>query len=134
MMRNQRNQGRQRRPEVRVHLRCSANNTHVTVTTGGRTWGSASGGEVRLPNGKRLEGARRARPSAAEAAAALARRRARARGLRRVRGVHVHFQGKGSGRRAALSGLRAQGVRVLSLSDRTPRPHGGCRPKKARRV
>ena len=48
--------------------------------------------------------------------------------------VEVFVKGVGSGREAAVRALHANGIEVLSIKDRTPIPHNGCRPKKVRRV
>ena len=48
--------------------------------------------------------------------------------------VSIYVQGVGSGRDAAIRALVGRGTNVSSLEDKTPIPHNGCRPKKARRV
>jgi len=48
-------------------------------------------------------------------------------GLKEVR---VIVRGAGLGRQAAVKGVKASGVRITSLSDKTPIAHNGCRPKK----
>jgi small subunit ribosomal protein S11 len=63
----------------------------------------------------------------AEAAA----RRAMEHGLRQV---DVFVKGPGSGREMAIRALQAAGIQVISITDRTPIPHNGCRPPKRRRV
>ena len=52
----------------------------------------------------------------------------------RIREVAVYIKGVGGGRDSALKTLIAQGLDILSISDVTPIPHNGCRPKKPRRV
>ena len=42
----------------------------------------------------------------------------------------VIVKGAGMGRQAAVKGLKASGIRITSLADHTPIPHGGCRPRK----
>jgi small subunit ribosomal protein S11 len=51
-----------------------------------------------------------------------------------LKDVHVYVKGIGSGRDGAIRSLNANGFNILSISDTTPMPHNGCRPKKARRV
>lgn len=51
-----------------------------------------------------------------------------------LKDVHVYVKGIGSGRDGAIRALNANGFTILSISDTTPMPHNGCRPKKARRV
>lgn len=48
--------------------------------------------------------------------------------------VDVMIKGVGSGRESAIRALQGSGLTVLTIKDRTPTPHGGVRPKKARRV
>ena len=49
-------------------------------------------------------------------------------GLRRI------VRGTGRGRLSVAKGRLKVGVPVVSMSDATRVPHGGCRPKKKRRV
>src|SRR3989338_1349169 len=44
--------------------------------------------------------------------------------------VQIVVKGAGLGRQAAVKGVKASGIRITSLSDRTPIPHNGCRQKK----
>jgi len=48
--------------------------------------------------------------------------------------VDVFVKGPGSGRETAIRTLQANGLEVASITDETPQPHNGCRPKKRRRV
>ena len=48
--------------------------------------------------------------------------------------VAVRVKGPGAGRESAIRALSAAGLQVTSISDVTPLPHNGCRPKKQRRV
>ena len=48
--------------------------------------------------------------------------------------VSVRVKGPGAGRESAIRALSAAGLQVTSISDVTPLPHNGCRPKKQRRV
>jgi small subunit ribosomal protein S11 len=47
-----------------------------------------------------------------------------------VQEATVVVKGVGMGRRAAVKGLRTAGLIITSLSDETPIPHNGCRPRK----
>ena len=47
--------------------------------------------------------------------------------------MKVFIKGPGAGRNAAVKGLDAAGLKVTMLTDRTPIPHNGCRPRKAPR-
>ena len=48
--------------------------------------------------------------------------------------VDVFISGPGMGRQMAVKSLRNAGLKILSLSDTTPIPHNGCRPKKQPRT
>jgi len=48
--------------------------------------------------------------------------------------VDVFIKGVGLGREAAVRTLSGMDIRVESITDVTGVPHGGVRPKKARRV
>ena len=49
-----------------------------------------------------------------------------------LREVHVFVKGPGMGRENAIRSLGAMGLKVKSISDVTPIPHNGCRPRKTR--
>lgn len=51
-----------------------------------------------------------------------------------LRDVSVEVKGPGMGRDAAVRTLQMVGLSVSAIKDVTPIPHGGCRPKKRRRV
>ena len=51
-----------------------------------------------------------------------------------VREVEVRVKGPGSGRETAIRSLQAAGIEVASVTDVSPVPHNGCRPRKRRRV
>ena len=55
----------------------------------------------------------------------------RADGLSRV---DAYIKGVGLGRDAAVRAMQTVGINVESITDVTGVPHGGVRPKKARRV
>ena len=48
--------------------------------------------------------------------------------------VLVRVKGPGAGRESAIRALSGAGLQITSISDVTPLPHNGCRPKKQRRV
>ncbi|ELW62788.1 28S ribosomal protein S11, mitochondrial [Tupaia chinensis] len=48
--------------------------------------------------------------------------------------VRVVVKGLGPGRLSAIKGLTMGGLEVISITDNTPIPHNGCRPRKARRL
>ena len=109
-----------------AHIHASFNNTLVTITdTQGNVLSWASAGAVNF------KGSRKGTPFAAQVAAENASRKAQEHGLKRI---DVQIMGPGSGRETAIRSLQASGLEVMSISDRTPVPHNGCRPPKRRRV
>jgi small subunit ribosomal protein S11 len=78
-----------------------------------------------------FKGSRKSTPYAAQTAAERAATQAKDYGLSRV---DVLVNGVGSGRESAIRALTTLGIAVASIKDVTGIPHGGCRPRKARRV
>lgn len=110
----------------RVYVMATFNNTLVTITDPrGDTiaWGSAGASG--------FKGARKSTPYAATTAVELVARRAIDRGLKEV---EVFIKGPGSGRDAALRALKSAGLTITAISDVTPIPFNGPRPRKRRRV
>jgi len=109
-----------------AHIHSSFNNTLVTITDPqGNVLSWSSAGAVNF------KGSRKGTPFAAQVAAENASRKAQEHGLKRI---DVQVMGPGSGRETAIRSLQASGLEVMSISDRTPVPHNGCRPPKRRRV
>jgi len=48
--------------------------------------------------------------------------------------AEVFVNGLGNGRESAVRALHSAGVKISSIKDTTPVPHGGVRKKKARRL
>ncbi len=48
--------------------------------------------------------------------------------------VAVVVKGVGSGRESAIRGFTSKGINISSITDETPVPHNGPKPKKPRRV
>lgn len=112
--------------EGNVYIQATFNNTIVTITDlNGNALAWASSG------GLGFNGAKKSTPFAAQTVAETAVQRAASYGLREV---HVYVKGPGVGRESAVRSLGAMGLKVKSISDVTPIPHNGCRPKKTRRV
>ena len=109
-----------------VHVFASFNNTIVTVTDSqGNTvaWGSAGSAG--------FKGSRKSTPFAARVAAEAAMKNAAGLGIQEV---EIYVKGPGPGRESAIRAVQAQGMKVTSITDKTPVPHNGCRPPKKRRV
>lgn len=112
-------------PRGRVYVQSTFNNTIVTMTDPrGNTvaWASAGGSGFR--------GSRKSTPYAAQVTAESAARQAMEHGMR---DVEVFVKGPGAGREMAIRALAAAGLTVTAITDRTPIPHNGCRPRKRRR-
>jgi small subunit ribosomal protein S11 len=109
-----------------AHIKSTFNNTIITITDKkGETLAWSSSGTVGF------KGSRKSTPFAAQLAAESAARKALEFGMKRV---DVFVKGPGSGRETAIRTLQANGLEVASITDVTPQPHNGCRPKKRRRV
>ncbi|MBI9097337.1 MAG: 30S ribosomal protein S11 [Spirochaetaceae bacterium] len=112
--------------EGNVYIQATFNNTIVTITDlKGDALSWCSAGSLGF------KGAKKSTPFAAQSTAETATNRAKDFGLREV---NVFVKGPGVGRESAIRSLGALGLRVKSISDITPIPHNGCRPKKTRRV
>ena len=109
-----------------AYVSAGFNNTIITIADpqgGAICWGSA--GTVGF------KGTRKSTPFAASKAASQAAEKALKLG---VKEVAVMVKGPGSGRDAAIKSLKNAGLGVRSITDITPIPHNGCRPRKRRRV
>jgi small subunit ribosomal protein S11 len=48
--------------------------------------------------------------------------------------IEIVIKGRGSGRETSIRALKASGLTIVSIEDRTAVPHNGCRPPKRRRL
>lgn len=113
-------------PFGRAYVYATFNNTIITITDqNGNTVCWFSGGT------SGFKGSRKSTPYAAQMAGTSGARAASEQGMREV---DVYLKGPGPGREAAIRALQAAGLRVRSITDLTPIPHNGCRPRKRRRV
>ncbi|XP_057576060.1 28S ribosomal protein S11, mitochondrial isoform X2 [Hippopotamus amphibius kiboko] len=109
-----------------AHIKASYNNTQIQVVSAAhQPLAHASCGTEGFRNAKKGTGI--AAQTAAIAAAAKATRKG-------VTHVRVVVKGLGPGRLSAIKGLTMGGLEVISITDNTPIPHNGCRPRKARRL
>lgn len=114
-------------PFGQVHILATFNNTIITVTdTKGGALTYSSAGACGFRGSKK--GTAYAAQVAAEKALAEAKQ---SHGLTKA---DVFVRGIGMGREAAIRAMQITGVAVEGLHDVTGVPHGGVRPKKARRV
>jgi small subunit ribosomal protein S11 len=126
--RPQRGRRRERKvvPRGQAHIHATFNNTLVTITdmTGNPlAWGSAGAAN--------FKGSRKSTPYAAQMSGELAARKAMEYGMQ---SVDVFVKGPGPGRESAIRALQSTGLSVISITDVTPVPHNGTRPRKRRRV
>jgi small subunit ribosomal protein S11 len=113
-------------PYGQAHIHATFNNTIVSMTDQQGnvvTWSSAG------TSG--FKGSRKSTPYAAQLAGQKASEQAMDHGMREV---DVFVKGPGPGREAAIRAIVSSGLKVRSISDVTPVPHNGCRPRKKRRV
>ncbi len=110
-----------------VHVQASFNNTIITITDpAGGALATASAGACGFRGSKK--GTAYAAQVAAEKAIATAKQQYS------FTRADVFIKGIGLGRESAVRAMAAAGISVESIKDVTGVPHGGCRPKKARRV
>lgn len=114
-------------PAGQLHIQATFNNTIVTFTDKkGNALTRSSAGAVGFRGSKK--GTAYASQVAAEKAAEDAK------SLYGVSTVDVFVKGVGLGRDAAIRAVSSQDIAVDSIKDVTGVPHGGVRPRKARRV
>ncbi|OGE81250.1 MAG: 30S ribosomal protein S11 [Candidatus Doudnabacteria bacterium RIFCSPLOWO2_02_FULL_48_8] len=110
----------------RIYVQSTYNNTIVTVTDqNGNVIGWGSSGKTGF------KGSKKSTPYAAQKTMEDTLARLKDVGLMEV---DVMVKGIGTGRESAVRALQGSGLTILSIKDQTPIPHGGVRPKKARRV
>ena len=113
-------------PSGIVYVKATFNNTLISICDpSGKVIASSSAGQVNFT------GSRKSSAFVASIAAQDAVKKAQPYGLKEV---EIILKGPGAGRESAVRGVQASGVIITSISDRTPVPHNGCRPKKRRRV
>ena len=113
-------------PSGVAHIHSTFNNTIITVTDpNGNAIAWSSAGALGY------KGSRKSTPFAAQLAAEQAGQKAAEIG---VLEVDVNVKGPGAGRETAIRALQSAGLVIRPITDRTPMPHNGCRPKKRRRV
>jgi small subunit ribosomal protein S11 len=114
-------------PYGQLHIQATFNNTIITFTDRtGAVLTSSSAGACGFRGSKK--GTAYAAQIAGEKAATLAKQQYG------VTKVDAFIKGIGQGRDAAIRALAGLDIAVESIKDMTGIPHGGVRPKKARRV
>ncbi len=114
-------------PSGHMHVSATFNNTIITFTdTRGGALTASSAGACGFRGSKK--GTAYAAQVAVEKAGTAAKQTY---GLGKV---DVYIKGVGLGRDAALRALQSLGIQVEIIKDVTGVPHGGVRPRKARRI
>jgi small subunit ribosomal protein S11 len=114
-------------PAGQMHVQATFNNTIITFTDKkGAVLCASSAGACGFRGSKK--GTAYASQVAAEKAAELAQ------SLYGIKSVDVFVKGVGLGRDSAVRALGGFDIQVESIKDVTGVPHGGARPRKARRV
>ena len=109
-----------------AHIKSSYNNTIVSITDlNGAVLAWATAGKCGF------RGPKKATPYAASVIVKSLSDKIKELGIKEV---DVFVKGVGTGRESAIRALGSSGVSVVSIKDVTPIPHGGCRPRKKRRV
>ncbi|XP_077173507.1 small ribosomal subunit protein uS11m [Paroedura picta] len=109
-----------------VYIKATYNNTHVHVVTHQNAF------VTRVTCGSEgFKNTKKGTAVAAQTTGISAGAKACAKGVSHVR---VVVKGMGPGRLAAIQGLTMGGLQVVSITDNTPIPHNGCRPRKVRRL
>jgi small subunit ribosomal protein S11 len=114
-------------PTGQMHVSATFNNTIITFTDPqGGALAACSAGACGFRGSKK--GTAYAAQVAAEKAGNAVKQTY---GLSKV---DVYIKGVGLGRDAAMRALQGLGIQVETIKDVTGVPHGGVRPKKARRI
>ncbi len=121
-----RKKGRRVVPHGQAHIKCTYNNTIISLTDRtGKVLAWSSAGSLGF------KGAKKATPYAATQVVRDVAEKVKKHQLKEV---DVFVKGVGSGREASIRGLSNNGFTILSIKDTTPIPHNGCRQRKPRRV
>ncbi|MFC1622491.1 30S ribosomal protein S11 [Patescibacteria group bacterium] len=109
-----------------VHIKATYNNTIVTITDlNGAVLVWSSAGKCGF------KGPKKATPYAAGVIVRSLLDKVKELGIKEL---DSFLKNVGTGREAAVRAFETNGIKIVSIKDVTPIPHGGCRPKKKRRV
>ena len=109
-----------------AHIQATFNNTIISVSDKkGEIIAASSAGANGFRGSKK--GTAYAAQVAAEKVAEIAKRD------HGMNSVDVYVKGIGLGRDSAIRAFSTMGISINSITDKTPIPHGGCRPKGERK-
>jgi len=115
-----------RTKEGRIYISSTYNNTIISLADAkGKVLAWKSSGAIGF------KGTKKATPFAASKVAEALYLTAEKLGISKA---DVFVKGIGSGRDSAIRSFAGKGMEITSITDITPIPHNGCRPKKPRRV
>lgn len=113
-------------PSGVAHVKATFNNTIVSITDpAGNVVSWSSAGKTNF------SGSRKSSAFAGTVAAQDAAKGAIAAGMKEL---EVILRGAGAGRESVVRAFASAGLIITKISDQTPVPHNGCRPRKRRRV
>lgn len=110
-----------------VYIKSTPNNTMMTAT-------NYQGREVFVHTSCGLEGFKNIKKSTNVAAQATGLSLGTKMLKKGIQTCRILIKGLGAGRLASIKGLQMAGVKIVSISDRTPILHSGPRPRKAKRL
>lgn len=109
-------------PKILVNVRSTYNNTIVSATDyDGNVIAISSCGKLGF------KGSKKSTPYAATKVGEEVASKAFEAGAKEC---EIVIRGVGVGRQAAVKGIRAGGLRIGMLIDKTPVPHGGCKSRR----
>lgn len=109
-----------------LNVTATFNNTLLTLADpNGNAVISASSGALGF------KGSRKSTPFAAAKVGEIIGEKAQQMGMKEA---YVVVRGVGAGRESALRAFAGMGINISKITDKTPIPHNGPRPPKARRV
>jgi small subunit ribosomal protein S11 len=110
----------------KIYISSSYNNTIISLADlQGRVLAWVSAGSIGF------KGAKKATPFAASKVAEAIFQTISKLGIEKL---SIVVKGVGGGRESAVRSFAAKGLDIVSVTDKTPVPHNGCRARKARRV
>jgi small subunit ribosomal protein S11 len=110
----------------RATIQCTYNNTIVTISDlNGNALAWSSAGHMGF------KGAKKSTPYAATQVVADVTEKVKKYG---VSELEIFVRGVGGGREGAIRALANNGFTLIGIKDTTPVPHGGCRPRRPRRI